>query len=367
MSTGLKPLTLRSLLGRAVAVPMKRPLGTSVETIKVAPLLLIDLTTDEGIVGRAYAFCYRPSIARAAEALIEDLNETLRGAPVVPLELSRRLRSLFKLPGLAGPLAMVLSGVDMAAWDAAALSVDLPLARFLGSVPKPVAAYNSNGLGLIAPEEAADEAEQLLAEGFKAVKLRVGRRDFSADLAAVRAVRKRLLPDALLMLDFNQALSFAEAMARCRALDDEGVYWIEEPIRHDDYAHCAAIANSTRTPIQIGENISSLAQLAAALAAKASDYLMLDVDRIGGVSGWRNAAGLAEAYGCEVSSHLYPEISVHLLAATPTAHWLEFVDWAGPVLQRRLGAVDGHVSPLPGAGVGLHWDEDAVSRFRVSH
>jgi mandelate racemase len=360
------PLTLRSLSARAVAVPMRRPLGTSVETIKVAPLLLVDLETEEGITGRAYVFCYRPSIARAAEVLIEDLSEALQGAAVAPLQLSRRLRSLFKLPGLAGPLAMIASAVDMAAWDAAAQSVDLPLATLLGSAPKPVAAYNSNGLGLIAPDEAAHEAEQLLADGFKAVKLRVGRQDFSADLAAVRAVRKRIPSEALLMLDFNQALSFAEAVRRCRALDDEGVYWIEEPIRHDDYLHCRIVADAVTTPIQIGENLSSLAHLAEALSATASDYVMLDVDRIGGISGWRSAAGLAEAYGREVSSHLYPEVSAHLLAATPTAHWLEFVDWAGPVLQQGLQAIDGCISPLPGAGVGLRWDEEAVSKFRLN-
>ena len=179
-------------------------------------------------------------------------------------------------------------------------------------------------------------------------------------------VRKRIPSNAFLMLDFNQALSFADAMERCRALDGEGVYWIEEPMRHDDYAHCAMVADSVQTPIQIGEYLSSLTQLASALSATASDYLMLDVDRIGGVSGWRSAAGLAEAYGREVSFHLYPEVSAHLLAATPTAHWLEFVDWAGPVSQERLTPIGGHVSPLPGPGVGLRWDEDAVSRFRVS-
>lgn len=360
---GAEHLTVRSIKARAVAVPMKRPLGTSAETIKAAALLLLDLATEEGIIGRSYAFCYRPSIARSAQGLVIDLNEALRGVPVTPMELSQRLQRLFRLPGLAGPLAMIASAIDMAAWDAVAVSRDLPLATLLGSSPRPVAAYNSNGLGLIGPKEAADEAEQLLAEGFRAVKLRVGRPDPSADLAAVRAVRRRIPTAALLMLDYNQALSFADAMQRCSVLDDEGVYWIEEPIRHDDYAHSAMIAASIRTPVQIGENLSNLTQLASALSATASDYLMLDADRIGGVSGWRSAAGLAEAYRREVSSHLYPEISVHLLAATPTAHWLEFVDWASPILQEPLKVVDGHIQPLRGPGVGLRWDEEAIARF----
>ncbi|MGL1668928.1 enolase C-terminal domain-like protein, partial [Vibrio parahaemolyticus] len=82
---------------------------------------------------------------------------------------------------------------------------------------------------------AADEAEALLEGGFGAVKLRLGRADFGQDLAAVRAVRRRLPNDIELMVDFNQALTFGEAMHRCRLLDAEGIYWIEEPIRHDDY------------------------------------------------------------------------------------------------------------------------------------
>jgi mandelate racemase len=102
------------------------------------------------------------------------------------------------------------------------------------------------------------------------------------------------------MVDFNQGLSFAEALNYCRALDAEGVYWIEEPIRHDDYRQLALIAETAAMPIQIGENFTGTAQMTAALEA-ASDYVMLDLDRIGGVSGWREAAGIAAVYNREVS------------------------------------------------------------------
>ena len=361
------PLTLLSLKATPVAVPMARPLGTSVQTINTAPLLLVDLVTKEGITGRSYAFCYHASIACSLQRIVHELGEALAGIRVEPFDLNQRLGRYFKLPGLAGPLAMVTSAIDVAAWDALAIAVGLPLSGLLGSVPRPIAAYNSNGLGLMPPEAAADEADELLAEGFRAVKLRIGGSDAGADLAVVRAVRKRLPSDVLLMVDFNQALTFAEAMVRCRALDDEGVYWIEEPIRHDDYRHAALIAGAVSTPIQAGENFLGLPPMVASLSAAASDYIMLDLDRIGGVSGWRSAAGLAAAYGREVSSHLFPEVSAHLLAATPTAHWLEFVDWAAPILEEPLKAVDGKVSPLPGPGVGLRWNEEAVYKFRLDN
>ena len=367
MCAASPPLTLRSLSATPVAPPMARPLGTSVQTIHTAPLLLLDLETNEGITGRSYAFCYQASIACSLKRIVQDLDEALAGMPIEPFELGRRLARYFRLPGLAGPLAMVASAIDVAAWDALAIAAGLPLSGLLGSSPRPIAAYNSNGLGLIPPEAAADEADELLEEGFRAVKLRVGRPEMDADMAAVRAVRKRIPPDALLMVDFNQALTFAEAMMRCRALDDEGVYWIEEPIRHDDYRHSALIAEAVSTPIQAGENFVGLPPMAASLSAAASDYLMLDLDRIGGVSGWRSAVGLAAAYGREVSSHLFPEVSAHLLAATPTAHWLEFVDWAAPILEESLKAVGGKVSPLPGPGVGLRWNVEAVSKFRLDN
>ena len=170
---------------------------------------------------------------------------------------------------------MVASAIDVAAWDALAIAAELPLSWLLGSAPRPIAAYNSNGLGLISPEAAADVADELLAEGFRAIKLRVGGPDAAPDLAVARAVRKRIPSDALLMVDFNQALTFAEAMRRCRALDDEGVYWIEEPIRSDDYRHAAVIAEAVTTPIQAGENFLALPPMPASLSPAASDFVML--------------------------------------------------------------------------------------------
>jgi mandelate racemase len=357
--------TIRAIKARAVQVPMKRPLGTSAKTIDTAALLLLDLLTEDGITGHAYAFCYLPSIAKSLVPVVAELNQSLKGQALSPLDLSQKVARHFKLPGLTGPLAMVASSVDTAAWDALAKASGLPLASFLGADLQPIKTYNSNGLGLMPPDAAADEAEALLEGGFAAVKLRLGRADFDHDLAAVRAVRRRLPDRVKLMVDFNQALTFADAMRYVFALDAEGIYWIEEPIRHDDYTHLALIAQTAKTPIQIGENFTGLAPMAAALVADASDYVMPDLDRIGGVTGWQRAAGLAAAYNREVSSHLFPEVSVHLLAATPTRHWLEYVDWADPILIEPLRIENGMATPPSRAGNGLSWNEDAVANYAL--
>jgi len=266
---------------------------------------------------------------------------------------------------VASVVRMALSGFDAALWDALAVAAGLPLATLLGAKPKLIPAYNSSGLGLMSPEAAADEAEKLLAGGFLSVKLRLGHPNLEQDLAVTRAVRKRL-PDAIeLPVDYNQALTVAEAIRRGRALEGEGVAWFEEPIRHDNYSGNAMVARALAVPVQIGENFNGPEAMVEALAARACDYVMPDAARIGGVSGWIQAAGIAAAHGIEMSSHLLPEISAHLLAASPTCHYLEYVDWADAILEEPLQIRDGlaHVPDRP--GIGLTWRSEAVKALSL--
>jgi mandelate racemase len=118
--------------------------------------------------------------------------------------------------------------------------------------------------------------------------------------------------------------------------------------------------------VQIGENFAGAPAMATALAADACDYVMPDLERIGGVTGWQRAAASASAAGIEMSSHIFPEVSAHLLAATPTCHWLVYVDWAAPILAEPLRIVDGLAQVPARPGSGLAWDNDAVKRFRIT-
>lgn len=358
-------LTIRNIRTVAVEVPMNYVLGTSAGAIRNAPLLLIDLETEEGITGRSYLFCYLPAAAPAIAGMLGEVLRTVKGRRVAPLDLWATLCRRFFLIGVQGIARMAMAGFDVACWDALAMAAGMPLASYLGADLRPIRAYNSCGLGLMAPEAVADEAERLLAGGFRAVKLRLGYPTLKADLAAVHAVRSRLDDDIALMVDFNQALTVTEAMRRGRALDGEGVYWIEEPIRHDDYAGCATLAREIATAIQIGENFSRVYDMETALSAHACDYVMPDLERIGGVTGWQLAAALAAARGIEMSSHLFPEVSAHLLAATPTRHWLEYVDWANAIVAEPLRIVDGNAVVADRPGNGLAWDGDAVARYRI--
>ena len=361
----LPSLTVRGIRATAVEVPLNFVLGTTADAIRRAPLLLIDLETEEGVTGRTYLFCYLRAAAPAIVSLLSEVDRIVKGNAVVPRELWTKLARRFRLIGVQGIVRMAMAGFDTACWDALAIAAGVPLATFLGSTPRPIAAYNSCGLGLMDDLGAlAQEAERLLSGGFRAVKLRLGYPTLREDIAAVHAVRKRIGDGVALMVDYNQALTVDEAITRGRALDVENIYWLEEPIRHDDYVGAAMLARELKVPIQIGENFSLPAAMSVALDQGAADYVMPDLERIGGVSGWREAADIAAARRVRMSSHLFPEVSAHLLAATPTCHFLEYVDWANVLVEQPL-KIDGGNAVVPDRpGNGLVWDKSAVERYR---
>jgi mandelate racemase len=358
-------LSIRNIRAIGTEVPMTFALGTSRQAITKAPLLLVDMETEEGMTGRAYLWCYFRQAMTAIASVLDAALETLKGEVVAPLAIESKLSKRFALIGKQGIVRMAIAAIDMAAWDALARSAGLPLATMLGSGPMCIPAYNSCGLGLMPLDRLPREADTLLARGFRAVKLRLGYPTLAEDLAAVRAVKKVLPRGTALLVDYNQALELADAQARGRALDDEDIAWVEEPIRHDDYRGAALLARELRVPIQIGENFNGPIDMQVALDASACDYVMPDLERIGGLTGWQRAAALAVTRQIRMSSHLYPEISAHLLAATPTAHYLEYVDWADKILQEPLAIEDGHAVIPPRPGNGMDWNEKGVERYRI--
>ncbi|HEX7786901.1 MAG TPA: enolase C-terminal domain-like protein [Methylomirabilota bacterium] len=356
-------LTVRALRARPVLVPFRRPPVSASGAIPEAALVLFDLETDGGVTGRSYVFGFAPWTLDAIAGCARGLFEMVKGDALAPVAIEAKLRRQLTLLDPNSLVGLALAGIDMAAWDALARAHRVPLVTLLGGAPRDVPAYNSTGLWIQPVDTLADEAEALLAEGFTAIKLRLGRDDFREDLAAVRAVKQRVGDRATVMCDFNQRLTVSEAIRRARALDGEGLYWIEEPVRHDDYEGYARIAAEAATPIQTGENLVDTFEMARAIALHSLDWVMPDVQRIGGVTGWLRAAALAHAHGIEMSSHLFPEFSLHLLGVTPTCHWLEFMDWAAPLLREPVRVADGVARTPARPGAGIEWDEAAVARY----
>lgn len=356
-------LTVSGLRARAVDVPVEPPLETASAEIRSAPLVLVDLATEEGVTGHSYAFCVTPLVLAPMVRLVSNLGPPIKGGAVAPLSIEEKLHDNFRLLGAQGLTGMAMAAVDVAAWDALAKAHELPLVEFLGGERRPIPAYASlRAMGL---DSVTEEARESVGSGFGAVKVRIGHPDMQRDVEVVRAVRNAIGDDVDLMVDYNQVLSVPEAIARARILDAEGLYWIEEPTRADDFAGHARITREAKTHVQIGENWWGPHDMAKCLAAGASDLAMPDVIKIGGVSGWLRAVALAEAEGMPVSSHLYPEVSAHLLAATPTRDRLEHLDLAGPILKESLRIESGNAVITTSPGTGVEWDERAVRHYLV--
>ena len=367
-------LTINRLRTTGVNVPMVRPLQTSGGSVSSAPFVLVDLETSQGITGHAYIFCYATRFIAPLRALLESLNEVISGSPVAPLALEEKLQAVFRLAGPVGVSGWAMAGIDMAAWDSLAKEAGKPLASLLGGEVRPIPAYDSRGLG-IAPQQTplakiprliADQAGELAKDGLAGIKVRLGYPAANMDLEVVQAVRSALPPDMPLMCDYNQSLSIPEARQRMALLRDTGLTWIEEPTRWDDYAGHARIRDNAPLNIQLGENCWGANDMEKAMSAGAMDFFMPDLGKIGGVTGWTRAMGLATPAGLPLSSHLFPEVSAHLLAVTPTRHWLEYVDWAEPILAEGMKFQDGHALPSTLPGSGITWNEQAIAKYTMA-
>lgn len=349
---------------RSVCVPMLQPHKTAGGVVSESPLVLTDLVTEDGVVGHSIVFTYTRAALKPTADLIKNIEPLIVGRPLAPREVEQELAKRFRLLGTQGLVGIALSAIDMAMWDALARSCNKSLVHLLGGIDnKPIPAYGA--IGYDGVNDSAKVAEDWAKRGFLGVKAKIGYATVQEDLAVIRAIRCAVGESMSIMVDYNQSLSPVEAIERLRALEDEGLTWVEEPTLAHDYVAHAHISREIKTPIQCGENWWGTLDMQHAIDAQACDYMMPDVMKIGGVSGWLRAADLAQTRNILLSNHLWPEISTQLLSLTPTAHWLEYADWWNPIMNQPLEVKNGWVTAEEMIGTGVDWDEKAVEKFAV--
>ena len=353
---------IRSVKARALVAPISRPVRNAFGVIEAAPLVLIDVATDQGVTGHAYLFGYSKLTLKPLVMLIEEIGRELVGKAIVPFDLMGAMDAKFRLLGWQGLIGMAVSGLDMAFWDALGQIAGKPVVELLGGSPRPMLAYDSYG----AVDPAADEKHlrRSLEQGFRGIKIKGGYGDAANDERVVKGVRALLGPDIALMIDFNQSLDPEEAKRRIARLAPYDLTWVEEPVPQENLCGHAEVRKSSPIPIQAGENWWFPRGFAEAIAAGASDFIMPDLMKVGGVTGWLRVAAQAEAASIPMSSHLFAEASAHMLAVTPTAHWLEVLDFAGSILATPIRIVDGTLTAR-GPGLGLEWNETGVSKYLI--
>ncbi len=308
----------------------------------------------------------------AVLAMIEhDLAPWLLGQDAAPVEqLNAAMQWQIHYVGRGGIASFAISAIDIALWDLRGKTLGRSLVDMAGGASDRCRAY-AGGIDLNFPlPEFLDNVRGYLADGFDAVKIKVGKPNLKEDIARAGAVRDLIGPDMQFMVDANYAFGVEQAIAAARALEPFNLLWFEEPTVPDDYDGYARIAAATQMPLAMGENLHTLHEFEHALARARLSFVQPDASNCGGITGWLAVAAMARRAGVTICSHGMQELHVSLLSAQFESGWLEVHSF--PIdryTQRPLQRADGcALAPSePGIGVVFDWERLADAHEPLQH
>ncbi len=355
---------------RTVLVPRELPQNYHVKDNWDLPAVVATVHTDAGIDGIGHTITLMPEHTGSLAAMVEELGGLLVGMdPRRPEAISARMMYAANWVGPGGLLNTAACALDVAVWDILGKDTGQPLWRLLGGHADRARVYESGGL--ISPDIDALQraAERNVRQGYRAMKMRPGRHRhgrIAQVVEHVQAVREVIGEDVDLMLDINQTWLPSRAIRAGRALDPLELFWIEDPAPMHDIAGQAAVAAALDTPICSGEYHYGVPPLLQLLQAKAVDYLMVDLMRVGGITPFRKVAGMAEAFGVPVASHLVPEVFAHLIAAIPNGLIVEGMPWTSDLFEGLPELRDGQLVLSERPGHGLTLNQSFLARQRIA-
>lgn len=350
---------------RVVSLPLARPILSALGAIDRCGVVLVYVHTAAGVVGENLVFTLNDRRTGVLRGMVDELGGLLAGhdAGHIAGFWSRAWKDI-NFFGHKGIPVMGISALDGALWDAAGKAAGLPLYRMLGGARDRVPAYHSGGLWLDRDIDAlAREAQDMVAQGFRAVKMRLGMPDPREDIRRVRAVREAIGPGVRLMADANQGLDEAQAIRLGRMLEEYDLAWFEEPLPAWDVEGLARVAAALDTPIASGETEYTRYGFRRMLELRSADVLMPDLQRVGGVTEYMRVAHQAAAHDIPVSSHLFPETSLQVLGALANATYLEYMPWFSSLYRERLVFEDGAAVVPERPGWGFTFDADRIAHL----
>ena len=350
---------------RWLRVPLARPIADSTHELKAIDLILVSVQAGEWSgVSYMLSFDYAPSLLKG---LIDwELKKVLMGRNSAEIRAIYEdcLRSI-EYVGQEGLARWGLSAVETALWDLLGQRLNAPVWLLLGLNATKLPAYGSGGWVSYSDEELADEVGEYIARGFAGVKIKIGGPSEDWDVERVLGVRRAIGPERKLMVDANQGLTLSRALRTVRRLEDCSIDWIEEPFPREDIESYCRLAGATAIPLAAGEREYGIAGFRRLMEARAIAVVEPDLMRVGGVSGWRLVASLAEAYRLKLSPHFYKEYDVHLAACVPNLIAIEVFDWLDPLVKHPLEIRDGQAIAPERPGFGVEFREDAIEEFEV--
>ena len=350
-----------------VEVPLEKPIRTAIHDVRSVGCVLVTLDSDEGASGEAYNFTMNAVRLDVLQAMIESFTPQIVGRDPRDVEdIWDGLWRNINFFGHKGISVFAISTLDTACWDLVGKAAGQPLYKLFGACREAVDVYASGGLWLsLSIEELVEEARGFVAEGFRAMKVRVGKQRIEEDVERVAAVREAVGPDVALMADANQGFTASHAIRLGRHLEAFNLEWFEEPVSAWDLEGHAAVAAALDTPIASGETEYTRYGMRDMLKARAADVLMPDLQRIGGLTEFRRVANLAASFDVPISPHIFTEQSLSIAGSAPNCFYLEHMPWFESLYRERMRLADGKMAMPEGNGLGFTFDPDAVDRFRI--
>ena len=350
---------------RPIVVALKDPIISALGPISSCGVVLIRLHTSDGVVGENLVFTLNNRRTRVLHSMVDELADLVVGQDAGHIAgFWARAWKDMNFFGQKGIPVMGISAIDGALWDAAAKSAGLPLYRMLGGAQDRVPVYHSGGLWLHrSVDQLAHDAQEMVQQGFNAVKMRLGSPDPAVDVQRVRAVREAIGTHVKLMADANQGLTETQAIRLGRMLEEYQLAWFEEPLPAWDLEGLARVSAALDTPIASGETEYARYGFRRMIELRSADVLMPDLQRSGGVSEFMRVSQMAAAYDIPVSSHLFPEMSIQVLGALSNALFLEYMPWFSDLYQERLEFDAGFAIVPERPGWGFTFDLDRIAHL----
>lgn len=351
---------------RSLRAPFPAPISDATHVLECLDLITVEVRSGD-LCGGCYmlSFDYAPGLLKGI--IDHELRRRLIGMPAGDIRaVFERACAVTEYIGPEGLAMWGISAIDTALWDLLARRLNIPASVLFGRHARAVPVYGSGGWLSYTDEQLADEVSRYVARGFAGVKIKIGSSSEDRDVERVKAVRRAIGPDRMLMVDANQGLTLDRARRFARRVEDCRLQWFEEPFPKHDLESYAQLRTATEIPLAAGEREYGRAPFRRLLQTGAIDVIQPDLLRAGGATVWRSVAELTQAFQRRIAPHFYKEYDVHLAAACPNLVAVECFDWLDPLLEHPLEIANGKAAIPDRPGFGVQFRAEAIREYEVT-